>query len=168
MESNRPDNTGPNAPPDATSKAIADHLIEFLSHEVKMGRLPDTLLPLQSGIGNIANAVIGGLSTGPFKDITVYVTGTKEERGWKELTKNGAYSFTEVLQDTFLHFFESRKLKYASATSIRFSPDGFKRFYDNWEYYRVSWGGGRLRNEQVHKRPNFLLDNVGPSISTSQ
>lgn len=47
------------------------------------------------------------------------------------------FRFTEVLQDTFLDFFESEKLKYASATSIRFSPEGFKRFYDNWEYYRV-------------------------------
>jgi acetyl-CoA hydrolase len=71
VESDRPDNTGPNQPADATSKAIASHLIEFLSHEVDHGRLPKSLLPLQSGIGNIANAVIGGLANGPFEDVTV-------------------------------------------------------------------------------------------------
>lgn len=71
VESDRPDNTGPNSPADATSEAIASHLIEFLTHEVKMGRLPENLLPLQSGIGNIANAVIGGLAKSPFKDVTV-------------------------------------------------------------------------------------------------
>lgn len=71
VESDRPDNTGPNTPADATSEAIAGHLIDFLSHEVKMGRLPENLLPLQSGIGNIANAVIGGLAKSPFKDVTV-------------------------------------------------------------------------------------------------
>lgn len=46
-------------------------------------------------------------------------------------------SFTEVLQDTFLEFFDSGKLKFASATSVRFSPDGFERFYNNWEHYKV-------------------------------
>jgi acyl-CoA hydrolase len=31
--------------------------------------------------------------------------------------------------------FDSGNLDFATATSIRFSPDGFKRFYDNWEQY---------------------------------
>lgn len=66
VESDYPDQTQPNAPEDDTSKAIATNLIEFLQHEVKHGRLPDNLLPLQSGIGNIANAVIGGLAVSLF------------------------------------------------------------------------------------------------------
>ncbi|KAI9275735.1 acetyl-CoA hydrolase [Phascolomyces articulosus] len=132
VESDKPDNTGPNAPADDMSEAIAGHLIEFLSHEVNQGRLPDNLLPIQSGIGNIANAVVGGLANGPFHDVSV---------------------FTEVLQDTFLDFFESEKLKYASATSIRFSPDGFKRFYDNWEYYRTMLV---LRSQQVSNSPEII------------
>ena len=48
-----------------------------------MGRLPIHLLPLQSGVGNIANAIIGGLADGPFTDVEVW---------------------TEVIQDTFLDF----------------------------------------------------------------
>jgi acetyl-CoA hydrolase len=66
VESDYPDQTQPNAPEDDTSKAIATNLIEFLQHEVKHSRLPDNLLPLQSGIGNIANAVIGGLAVSLF------------------------------------------------------------------------------------------------------
>jgi acetyl-CoA hydrolase len=62
VESDYPDQTQPNTPADATSKAIADNLIEFLKHEVDHGRLPPNLLPIQSGIGNIANAVVGGLA----------------------------------------------------------------------------------------------------------
>jgi acetyl-CoA hydrolase len=65
VESDYPDQTQPNAPEDDTSRAIAANLIEFLKHEVKHGRLPDNLLPLQSGIGNIANAVVGGLAVSP-------------------------------------------------------------------------------------------------------
>ena len=34
--------------------------MEFLDNEVKKGRLPPSLLPLQSGVGNIANAVCTG------------------------------------------------------------------------------------------------------------
>lgn len=72
------------------------------------GRLPKTLLPLQSGIGNVANSIIGGLADGPFDQVQVW---------------------TEVLQDTFIRFFDSGKLSFATATSIRFSPDGFDHFY---------------------------------------
>lgn len=62
VESDYPDQTQPNSPEDDTSRAIAGNLIQFLEHEVSHGRLPKNLLPLQSGIGNIANAVIGGLA----------------------------------------------------------------------------------------------------------
>jgi hypothetical protein len=62
VESDYPDQTQPNAPEDDTSRAIASNLIEFLKHEVNHGRLPQNLLPIQSGIGNIANAVVGGLA----------------------------------------------------------------------------------------------------------
>ena len=65
VESDYPDQTQPNTPADDTSKAIAGHLIEFLQYEVSKGRLPPNLLPIQSGIGNIANAVIGGLAVCP-------------------------------------------------------------------------------------------------------
>lgn len=62
VESDYPDQTLPNAAPDESSRAIAAHIVEFLKYEVSKGRLPPNLLPLQSGIGNIANAVISGLS----------------------------------------------------------------------------------------------------------
>jgi len=52
---------------DATSSRIAAHLLDFLSDEIKRGRLPPQLLPLQSGVGNIANAVLAGLSGGGYR-----------------------------------------------------------------------------------------------------
>lgn len=100
---------------DATSEAIADHIMDFLGNEVKQGRLPKNLLPLQSGVGSIANAVVGGLANGPFENLTVY---------------------TEVLQDTMLDLFDSGKLDFASACSLSLSEDpGFPRFFDNWDKY---------------------------------
>ena len=97
IESDYQDQTQPNSPPDATSAAIARHLIEFLEHEVTHGRLPKNLLPLQSGIGNIANAVIGGLAESKFEKLKVW---------------------TEVLQDTFLDLFDSGRLDFATARPL--------------------------------------------------
>ncbi|KAF8522751.1 hypothetical protein BU17DRAFT_44397 [Hysterangium stoloniferum] len=126
VESRLPDNTGRNAPETEESKAIAQHLITFFGQEVDSRRLPRSLLPLQSGIGNVANSIIGGLAEGPFKNL----------RAW-----------TEVLQDTFLDLFDSGKLDFATATSIRFSPEGFQHFYDNWSDYKDRL---LLRSQQVY------------------
>lgn len=126
------DVTLPNTPADDVSRQIAGHLIEFLEFEVSKGRLPQSLLPLQSGIGNIANAVIGGLSDSNFKHLKVW---------------------TEVIQDTFLDLFDNGKLDFATATSIRFSPEGFKRFYDNWSAYQ---GKLLLRSQQVSNSPEII------------
>lgn len=132
LHSDYRDQTAPNTPADEGSRQIANHIIEFWTHEVKHGRLPDSLLPIQSGIGNIANAVVGGLNDSNFKNLKVW---------------------TEVIQDTFLDLFDSGKLDFATATSVRFSPDGFKRFYDNWEAYHNKL---LLRSQQVSNSPEII------------
>lgn len=132
IESDYQDATSPNTPADDNAFKIADHLIEFFEQEVKHGRLPANLLPLQSGIGNVANAIIGGLDNSNFKNLKVW---------------------TEVIQDTFLDLFDSNKLDFASATSVRFSPEGFKRFYDGWDNYE---GKLLLRSQQVSNSPEII------------
>ena len=100
---------------DDTSEAIAGHVIDFFTQEVKAGRLPKNLLPLQSGVGSIANAVVGGLAKGPFYNLSVY---------------------TEVLQDTMLDLFDSGRLDFASSCSLSLSETpGFPRFFENMEKY---------------------------------
>ncbi len=103
VQTDAPDRNTPFAPPDEASRRIAGHILEFFAHEVKRGRLPQTLLPLQSGVGNIANAVLAGLEDGPFDRLAAY---------------------TEVLQDGMLALLRSGKLASASATAFSLSPDG--------------------------------------------
>lgn len=103
------------AEPDETSKKIAAQIIDFLDFEVKAGRLPKSLLPLQSGVGNVANAVLAGLLDAPFEDLVGY---------------------TEVLQDGMLDLILAKKMKYASATALSFSPDALQRFNDNIEFLK--------------------------------
>ena len=132
VESTTGDIVPPNTPSDAMSQQIAANLIEFFQLEVRAGRLPENLHPLQSGIGNIANAVVEGLADSNFKNLTVW---------------------TEVLQDSFLDFFASGSLDYATATSIRLTEDGFKRFYENWDDFTKKLC---LRSQVVSNAPEII------------
>jgi succinyl-CoA:acetate CoA-transferase len=107
-------NTGFN-PPDGETAQIAGHVLEFLAHEVKRGRLPRTLLPLQSGVGNIANAVLLALDAGEFDSLTAY---------------------TEVIQDGMLQMLGSGTLRFASGTSLSLSEAGIEELRANIADYR--------------------------------
>lgn len=52
-----------------------------------------------------------------------------------------------------LDFFDSGKLKYASATSLSFSADGFERFYNNWDEYTRKIV---LRPQQLANNPEMI------------
>ncbi len=69
---NIPDSPADIAPPDSTTTAIAAHLSGFFTHEIKKGRLTKSLLPLQAGIGKIANGVLHGLIESDFENLTMY------------------------------------------------------------------------------------------------
>ncbi|WP_251421624.1 acetyl-CoA hydrolase/transferase family protein [Veillonella agrestimuris] len=110
-----PDTTRPLAPIDDDAKAMSQNLIEFFQNEIKAGRLPENLLPLQSGVGSVANAVISGLAQGPFTNLSIY---------------------TEVIQDGMFDLIDAGKVTVCSGTALSPSPDGLKRFYDNIDEYR--------------------------------
>ena len=89
---------------DEKSETIADHIIDFLQSEVKSGRLPQNLLPLQSGVGTIANAVVGGLLTSPFDE------PDRLDRGFAGQPAG---------------LFDSGKLDFVPAASFALSDEGF-------------------------------------------
>lgn len=132
VETEAPDRNLPFAAPDASARAIAGHLIEFFRHEVARGRLPATLLPLQSGVGNIANAVLTGLVHGPFDDMT---------------------SYTEVIQDGMLDLLDSGKLRMASATAFSLSPEAAARLNANMGAYRDKM---ILRPQEISNHPELI------------
>ena len=61
VETNEEDGVVPMTEPDDTSRQIAGHVVEFLLAELAAGRIPQEFLPMQSGVGNVANAVMAGL-----------------------------------------------------------------------------------------------------------
>ncbi|WP_010216454.1 acetyl-CoA hydrolase/transferase family protein [Sphingomonas sp. PAMC 26621] len=132
VETEAPDRNLPFAAPDAAAHAIAGHLIEFFRHEVARGRLPGSLLPLQSGVGNIANAVLTGLIDGPFSDMT---------------------SYTEVIQDGMLDLLDSGKLRMASATAFSLSPEAAARLNADLGRYRDKM---ILRPQEISNHPELI------------
>ena len=132
VETDQGDRNSAFTPPDETSERIAGHILEFLEAEVKKGRMPPHLLPLQSGVGNIANAVLSGLNRGPFDGMTGY---------------------TEVLQDGMLEMLKSGKLTLASATALSLSPAGMQEFLDNLDFYRQRIV---LRPQEISNHPEVI------------
>ncbi|AHX12420.1 acetyl-CoA hydrolase [Dyella jiangningensis] len=132
VETAAPDRNSAFSPPDDCSRQIAGHLIDFFRHEIAKGRLSPQLLPLQSGVGNIANAVLGGLREGGFSGLT---------------------AFTEVIQDGMLDLLENEVLSVASATSFSLSPAGIERFLANIEFFRKRIV---LRTQEISNHPELV------------
>jgi acetyl-CoA hydrolase len=111
-----PDETGSFDPSDAVTERIARNVTEFLVNEMRAGRIPDTFLPLQSGVGNIANAVLGALGRDPA--IPAFEM------------------YTEVLQDSAIPLIEDGRLKFASTCALTLSPETSRHVYDNLDAFR--------------------------------
>ncbi|MBB3932897.1 succinyl-CoA:acetate CoA-transferase [Kaistia hirudinis] len=129
---NQQDSSAETTPPDADTRAIAGHLIEFLSREVAKGRLSNRLGPLQAGIGSIANAVLTGLVDSPFHDLTMY---------------------SEVLQDSTFDLFDSGKLVFASGSSITLSSACQARVFPNIGKYKNRL---ILRPQEISNHPEVI------------
>jgi succinyl-CoA:acetate CoA-transferase len=132
VETDAPDRNLPFAAPDAAAQQIAGHLLDFFRHEVARGRLPASLLPLQSGVGNIANAVLTGLVDGPFSDMTAY---------------------TEVIQDGMLDLLATGKLGMASATAFSLSPNAAATLNANMSAFRDKM---ILRPQEISNHPELI------------
>ncbi len=132
VETSAPDRNTAFAPPDEIYETIAGHIREFFGHEVRRGRLHPELLPIQSGVGNVANAVLAGLEDSPFTRLTAY---------------------TEVLQDGMLNLIRSGRMVLASATALSLSTEAamlFNREIDTLRDRIV------LRSQEISNHPEVI------------
>ena len=101
-------------PVDDVTRRIGENVCSFLINEMKQGRMPKSFLPIQSGVGNIANAVLDALDTSteipPFE------------------------MYTEVVQDSVLKLLESGRCKFASTCSMTFSHEAMMEFFAESEH----------------------------------
>lgn len=103
------------APADASTTAISKHLIDFFTDEVRKGNLTKSLMPLQAGIGKVANAVLTGFMDSDFENLTMY---------------------SEVLQDSTFDLLDAGKMLFASGSSITVSEKYYERIFSDFEKYK--------------------------------
>lgn len=116
VRTNRPNEVGKFAELDETTKRIGDNVALFLETEMKAGRIPASFLPIQSGVGNIANAVLGAL--GENKDIPAFEM------------------YTEVIQDSVVGLMKEGRVKFASGCSLTIGADKLQDIINNMDFFR--------------------------------
>jgi len=120
------------AEPDAKTTAIASHILNFFEKEVEMGHLSSSLLPLQAGIGKVANAVLMGFKDSNFRNLTM---------------------FSEVLQDSTFDLIDAGVMDFASASSITVSKPCYDRVFGNLDKYRDKMV---LRPQNISNTPGLI------------
>lgn len=109
------DGVKPFTEPDEISKQIGSNVVRFLVNEYRSGRLPKEFLPLQSGVGNVANAVLYDLG-----ESSVLPT---------------FQMYTEVIQDAVLELMKKGKCTFASTCSMTFSDKVEEELFGNIDFF---------------------------------
>ncbi len=110
------DEVGGFAPTDDVTDSIGRNVANFLAGELKAGRIPKEFLPIQSGVGNIANAVMASLGSNP--DIPNF------------------QMYTEVIQDAVIELIRKGKVTFASGCSLTITTPVLQSIYQNLDFFR--------------------------------
>ncbi|MDR2840209.1 MAG: succinate CoA transferase [Paludibacter sp.] len=132
VECSQPDEVGGFTPTDQVTEQIGANVALFLAGEIKAGRIPKEFLPIQSGVGNIANAVLGSLGANP--DIPPFEM------------------FTEVIQDAVIDLMYEGNVKFASGCSLTVSNEILTKIYSDLEFFRSRIV---LRPQEISNNPEL-------------
>lgn len=108
---------------------IGQNVAEFLANEMKAGRIPQGFLPLQSGVGETANGILGMVGSHP--DIPPFEM------------------YTEVLQDSVISLMREDKCRFASTCSLSVSSELMREVYADLPWYK----------ERIVLRPQEISNN---------
>lgn len=130
VKTDRPNEGGGFAPIDDVTMAIGRNVASFLVSEMAAGRLPKEFVPLQSGVGNIANAVLACM--GDNKDIPAFNV------------------YTEVIQDAVIALMKQGRVKFASGCSLSVSNEVIDDIYGNLDFFKDKL---LLRPQEISNNP---------------
>ncbi len=100
---------------DERSDKLAEHLVEFLKKEVKDGRLPPNLYPIEIGLGSIADAIMKNLACRDFCNLEI---------------------FTAVVADGVIDLIDAGKCRAVSSCSMLVSDVGWAKFCSDIERFK--------------------------------
>ena len=133
VRSNEPDEVKPFKPSDPITQKIGLNTANFLAAEIRKGTIPKDFLPIQSGVGNIANAVLGAMGEHP------------------EIPAFDLYS--EVIQDSVIDLMDAGNLRFASGTSLTVCKEVVERIYENLSDYSRKI---LLRPQEISNSPEIV------------
>lgn len=133
VKTNRPDEVGKFKETDGITQEIGKNVARFLADELQAGRIPKDFLPIQSGVGNIANAVLGALGANP------------------AIPPFEMYS--EVIQDSVIDLMRNGDISFASATSLTVSPPVLKEVYEDLDFFKQRM---LLRPQEISNHPEIV------------
>ncbi len=119
--------------PDAVSEKIGANVVNFLVGEYRKGRIPKEFLPLQSGVGNVANAVLHYL--GEDKELPNFMM------------------YTEVVQDSVLELLRLGKCTFASTCSMTFSDEVERQLFADMDFFHDKI---LLRPAEISNNPEVI------------
>ena len=133
VECNIPDEARAFKDSDPVTEKIGFLTAEFLVEEMRKGRIPKEFLPLQSGVGSTANAILGALGEDKHvPDFNIY---------------------TEVIQNSVIEMMLNGRVKDASACSLTVSNDCLMQVYDNMDYMKHHL---TLRQSEISNSPEII------------
>ena len=130
VRTDEPNEGGKFSPLDDVTMAIGKNVADFLVSEIKAGRLPKEFVPLQSGVGNVANAVLGCM--GANESIPAFNV------------------YTEVIQDAVIELMKQGRVKFASGCSLSVSNEVIREIYANLDFFKDKI---LLRPQEISNNP---------------
>ena len=118
---------------DDTTLQIGANVCGFLIGELRKGRIPKGFLPIQSGVGNVANAVL-------------FVLGDSNEIPQFEM-------YTEVVQDAVIELMKMGKCKGGSTCSLTLSDKAESEVLKNLDFFRDKLV---LRPAEISNNPEVI------------
>lgn len=133
VETNKDGEGGGFAPVDDVTARIGNNVAEFFVSELKAGRIPAHFLPIQSGVGNIANAVLASMGSNPaIPRFEVY---------------------TEVIQDAVIDMMQQGNISFASGCSLTVSNEVLHKFYEDLSFFKNKLV---LRPSEISNNPGLV------------
>lgn len=126
------DQPAKNKPVTPVTAKLGENVVQFLKGEINSDRLPETLPPIQSGVGSIGNAVLQGLHSGGFCHLNMY---------------------TEVMQDAAIGLIRDGIVDSVSASALSMEESTRQYFYDHMDEFRQRIV---IRPQEISNHPSVI------------
>ena len=144
VETNLPDEVSAFEDVSPLTAKIGENVADFLAAEIKRGLIPKGFLPVQSGVGDTANAVL--MAMAQHSEIPNF------------------QMYTEVIQDGVIGLMREGRVTFASGCSLTVPSPTLESIYADWEFFRNKL---LLRPQEITNNPEVVRRLGTISINTA-